>query len=280
MDIKIKFFLLVLIPLVFGFVWFFSRERPIRWLVFYGNELSPRMLMQVDLAILEPDNITPSKTGNKKTIFFGYLSLGEVNDSRGYWPEIAESDFVVAANPHWQGAWQVDIRSQKWQKLLLEKVIPKILEKGYQGLFLDSVDMAMYLEAKDPEKFSGSRKAMIDFFRLLHKKFPNLLLVPNNAIELLEDYGDIIYGVVVEDLYTRCDFATRTCGKTPLSDSQYKEERLDAFRKHFKKPVFNILYDYSNNPDVEKYGIKRSEKKKYHWYLTEPSLTQLGTIGR
>lgn len=272
----IPFFLLVVV----GFVWFFFRERPIRWLVFYGDTLSNRTLMNVDLAILEPDNISPSSLNNKRTLFFGYVSVGEVNTDRDYWPEVMDKKFIVEINPDWKGAWRVDIRSPEWQQLLLEKVIPEILQKGYQGIFLDTVDTAAYLEEKNREKFAGSKKAMVSFIRSIQKKFPDILILPNNALELLSDYGDIIYGVVVEDLYTHCDFAKRICTKTPLKNSLYREESLNFFRKHFKKPVFNILYGYSANKELIHYAVKRSEKKGYHWYLTNPNLTELGTIGR
>lgn len=281
MDAKMKWIILFFAAAtILLALWFFLRREPIRWIVYYGSQISSRFLMNVDLAILEPDSISPNAFGRSSTLFFGYLSVGEVNTGRDYWPEIMGKKFVVEENPNWPGAWRVDIRSAEWQQLLLEKVIPNIVQKGYRGLFLDTVDTAAYLEEKDPKQFSGSKEAMVRFIQTIQKKHPSLLILPNNALELLPDYGNEIFGVVVEDLYTRCDPAARICGRTPEKDSLYKEERLDVFMKRFKKPVFNILYDYSGDKKSIRYGVKRSEKKGYHWYLTSPDLAELGTIGK
>src|SRR3989338_3729829 len=243
MDIKIKIFLAVIFLAAAGCIlWLIFRERPVRWIVYYGEAVSARTLMDVDLAVLEPDAVSPNRFKDLKTLFFGYLSVGEVNTSRNVWPEIMGEDFVVEENPDWPGAWRVDIRSPRWRQLLLAKVIPKIFEKGYQGLFLDTVDTAAYLEEKDPKNFAGSKEAMVRFIQTIREKYPDALILPNNALELLDDYGDVLYGVTVEDLYTRCDPLRRVCAPTPLEETRFKESKLNAFKSRFKKPVFNILY--------------------------------------
>ncbi|MDP2599165.1 MAG: endo alpha-1,4 polygalactosaminidase [Deltaproteobacteria bacterium] len=260
--------------------WFFFRSRPVRWIVYYGEAVSARTFMDIDLAILEPDAISPNSFKDLKTLFFGYLSVGEANTSRDYWPEIMGENFIVEENPDWPGAWRVDIRSPKWRQLLLEKVIPEILAKGYQGLFLDTVDTAAYLEEKYPKKFAGSREAMVAFVQSIRARFPDALILPNNALELLDDYGEVIYGVTVEDLYTHCRFLNRTCTQTPMEETKQREEILDRFQGRFKKPVFNILYHYGDEKNLVDYAIRRSRQKGYHWYLTTPDLNALGTMGK
>ena len=121
---------------------------------------------------------------------------------------------------------------------------------------------------------------MVSFVQSIRARFPDALILPNNALELLDDYGDVLYGVTVEDLYTRCDPLRRVCAPTPLEETRFKESKLNAFKSRFKKPVFNILYDYSGDKSLIRHAVKRSKKLGYHWYLTNPELTELGTIGR
>lgn len=249
----------------------------IRWLVYYGDHLSPQDLQGIDLAIVDPDAISPKNYPSLKTKFLGYVSVGEAEVYRSYWPQIQGKDFIVEKNPVWKDAHLVDIRSQHWRKLLLNEIIPSVLQKGFQGVFLDTIDTAIYLEDKDPIQFKGSKKAMVKFVKTIKKKFPGILILPNNGLEILEEYGEIVHGVVVEDLYTQYDFSKKVSRETPNEIIEYKEKILDKFQSLHKKPVFNILYEKSVNEPLAHKAIRRCLMKGYSWYLTTVDLTNLGT---
>lgn len=246
------------------------------WIVYYGEVLKERDLREVELAILDPDAMTPSSFKNSKTAFIGYVSVGEAEPHRYYWPMVSQAKFLVEKNPVW-GSWMVDVRSKEWQRLLLGTVIPNIFAKGYQGLFLDTVDTAAYLEEKYPAKFKGSKEAVVAFVKELHRRWPDKKIFPNNGLELLESYGTVIDGVVVEDLYTRYNFEKKISEPTPAVETGAKEKILDAFRRKFKKPVLNILYDASDKTPLIREAVKRSQKKGYEWYRTTIDLKTLGT---
>lgn len=260
-----------------------ASNRPIRWLVFYGKELPARHVRSLDLAILDPDNIaaktlrSKAKSGAK---FLGYLSVGEASRERETWAEVEGKGFLVEENPVWKGAWRVDIRSKVWQTLLRDRIVPAILKKGYDGLFLDTVDTAAYLEEKDPKKFHASREAMIGFIRSLRRKYPKAMIVPNNGLEILDAIAQDVDGVVVEDLYTRYDFEKKASVKTPGEVTTSKEAVLDRFRRTTGKPVFNILYAPSLDSPIAKEGIRRSESKGYQWYVAPIDLMTVGNIAR
>jgi polysaccharide biosynthesis protein PelA len=273
-------FLIVLIAVGLCF-WWLTRSHPARWIVYYGNQLSLIDLNKIELAILEPENINVKEIyspNDKKIKFIGYLSVGEAAEHQSYWYQVKGQPYLVEENKNWPGAWRVDIRSEEWQTLLLEKVIPEILNKGYDGLFLDTIDTAAHLELTYPDQFPGSRSALVNFVRKIHEKYPEVLIIPNNGLDLLEEYNGIIYGVVVEDLYTRYHFDSKTYTKTPIEETLAKEKILDKFLLTTEKPVFNILYDTSLKTDLARYAIKRSEKKRYSWYLTGVDLMQIGSI--
>ena len=248
-----------------------------RWAVYYGDAFSASDAQKLDLAVLEPDHITPARFPNSKTKFYGYLSVGEVNPSRKYWPKLKDQDFVAGQNPIWK-SYLMDIRSLKWQKILLDEIIPDILAKGYQGLFLDTIDTASKLEEKDPLKYAGSGEAMIGFIRSIKQKFPHVLILANNGLEMLPKTGDVIAGVVYEELYLTYNFNTKKSEKTPPEDTAHNEAMLDRFKSQFHKPVFNIIYEASPETPLAKYAIERSKTKGYDWYLTTVDLMQMGTV--
>ena len=248
-----------------------------RWLVTYGSEIKADDLAGVDLAILEPNAITPDRARYPRTKFIGYLSVGEIAPTDPRWWEAQGGDFLIEPNPVWKG-WRVDIRSPRWRKLLLDRWIPEILQKGYDGLFLDTVDTATFLESKDPKKFRGSREAMVKLVKEIRRRFPKIMILPNNALELLPRYGREIDGIVVEELHVRYDFETKTSRKIGMEEIGAHEKILDEFRATFGKPVYNIIYESSPSTGLARFAIGRSESKGYLWYVTTVDLMKVGTV--
>lgn len=257
----------------------FSRNKTFHWLVYYGPTLSEKQLSSIQLAIVEPDHIQANDFSKSKTQWIAYLSVGEIHHSRPYWPMIQNKSYVIEENENWKGSFRLDLRSSEWQEKILNEIIPDLVQKGYQGVFLDTIDTGLYLESKDSQKFKGSREATVQLVKKIKSKFPSLAIYPNNALELLQDYGNEISGVVVEDLYTRYDFKNNKSIQTPSIDSEYKEKFLDEFKKRFNKKVLNILYADSPKSPLGKYAIERSIQKGYNWFLTNIELTQIGESG-
>lgn len=249
-----------------------------RWFIHYGSDVPHSALTSSALAIVEPDNFNPATFPGLKIKLIAYLSVGEVSEDRWYWGEIKDKPFVLASNPRWPRAHRVDPRAEVWQRLLLEQLIPAILQKGFDGLFLDTLDTALYLEKKDSKRFVGTRGAMIGLIREIRRRYPKLILIPNNGFEFLESYGDVIDGVAVEDLYIRWDFDRKKPVKTLLVDDLAKEAYLDTFKARYQKPVYNILYGVDPKDPLAQYGIQKSKRKKYLWYLGPIDLMQLGAM--
>lgn len=248
------------------------------WFITYGNTLSPDQVKQVAMAIVEPDHISPkAQFPGVATKFYGYISVGEVNESRPYWNSIRGAAWVLAANPNWPGARGVDIRALAWQKLLLGTVVPELARNGFNGVFLDTLDEALRLEDENPKRFRGTRKTLVQFIRSLKADFPKLGILPNNGLAILQDIGDVIDGVVIEDFYTRYNFEKKIAEAAPAADDQEKEILLDAFVKKFKKPVFVVLYGNPHS-DLVQSSIARCKARGYHWYVGPIDLMAVGTI--
>src|SRR5690606_1479085 len=105
-------------------------------------------------------------------------------------------------------------------------------------------DTALYLERS--KGMEGSVAAMVDLIRTIRERFPSLIIVPNNGLELLDDMGPSVDAVAAEDLYVGYDFAAKNIRRTLPEDDRHKEAFLDRFRKSGRK-VLVILY--GNSPD-------------------------------
>lgn len=260
-------------------VWwrFFSQGQFLRWLVCYSPEIAATSLHDADWAIVDAA-VDPKKLRDAGAKLIAYVSIGEAEESRAYWPRIKASNAIVASNPDWPGAWRIDVRSEVWRQLILDEIIPAIAAKGFDGVFLDTLDVAPYLEASDPERFKGCRDAVIALVHEIRKRYPAFVIIPNNALELLPDYGDAVDAAFVEDLYTRYDFETKTYGETPADVTAEKELVLDEFVRRTGLPVLTVLYAGSFESDLALRATKRAQAKGYDWYLTDVNLMSVGKM--
>ncbi|MFH1760911.1 MAG: endo alpha-1,4 polygalactosaminidase, partial [bacterium] len=214
------------------------------WACFYGEDsLNLSKLMNYDLVIMEPDisGYTPPIQG--KTIYIGYISIGEAESFRWYWPQVKDSDFLLWENKNWKNDYLIDIRSGVWQDILIRQVIPHIISKGFKGLFFDTIDTPIFLEEENGQKFRGSTKALVKFIRRVRKTFPDLILISNNGLKAVSSFGKYMDLLVVESLNTTYDFQDKKYKKADLSWRNVRLNHLNNFlEKHGNMPVLVIDY--------------------------------------
>ena len=143
-----------------------------------------------------------------------YVSIGEAEDYRDYWSNVASQDYVLGENPDWDGNYRVKFWEPEWQDIMLDRVTEAV-EKGYSGMYLDIVDGYLVDEVRAAYDGSDIRQEMVDFVVRLseHAKSlaPDFKVVPQNAVELLAapggsetpntKYLEAIDGVGIEDLF-------------------------------------------------------------------------------
>jgi cysteinyl-tRNA synthetase len=85
---------------------------------------------------------------------FCYLSIGEAEDYRYYWqPDWNNNkpDWLGAENPDWAGNYKVKYWHKSWQDIIYgnnHSYLQKILDAGFNGVYLDIIDAFEYFEEK------------------------------------------------------------------------------------------------------------------------------------
>lgn len=268
---------IIAVAIVIAASLFRSRRHDLKWIVCYAANLAPGDVTGADWAIVDA-GIDPKPLANGHTKFIAYLSVGEAESYRDYWRRIKNSGAIVEANPQWEGNYLVDVRSPAWRKIIMDETLPAITAKGFDGIFLDTLDTAPYLEDRDPKKFAGSRAAVVALVHEIRKSRPDWLIVPNNALELLAEYETAVDAAFVEDLYTRYDFDLKKSIATPPEVTMQKEALLDAFKAKTGKPVLTILYADGPGEKLARDAIARSREKGYGWYLSGVDLMRIGVM--
>lgn len=165
------------------------------------------------------------RPGRKPRIVLAYLSIGEAESYRPYWRahwRIRRPAWLGQENAEWPGNFAVRYWDPGWASLhfdaeptLLRRVLPgllpglyteplldRILDAGFDGVFLDKVDAFEDWESERPsaaDDMSGLVRAISAYARM---RRPGFLIVPQNGEALLsrKDYLAAIDGIAKEDL--------------------------------------------------------------------------------
>lgn len=130
------------------------------------------------------------KQGGGRVI--AYLSIVEVRPESPFFSKLFVSDFLLEDNGRaimnaYFGNYLADLRSRKWQGLLMSRIDELITQRGYDGLWLDTIGN---LESPYLRERYGTElhEAYHLFIQAIRKRYPNIIIVQNNGLETVLDY--------------------------------------------------------------------------------------------
>jgi len=94
------------------------------------------------------------KNNNGIRLVICYMSIGEAEDYRYYWNnnwETGNPVWLDKENPNWAGNYKVRYWEQGWQDIIFgndNSYLKKILDAGFDGVYLDIIDGFEYFEEK------------------------------------------------------------------------------------------------------------------------------------
>lgn len=220
-----------------------------RWAVDYGAHSDPVLARDYQLLVLEPDHDRPiAPLRGPDAMLLGYVSLGEVEKNRPYYPDLLAAGALLAANPHWPDARMADLRHPAWGKVLLDRVIPGILALGYNGIFIDTADNAEAMEQADPIGKAGMVDAAATLILAIRARFPGIAIMLNRGYALLPRVAGAIDHVLGEAMASRWNFARKDYELLSQSDWDWQASRLRAARAI--NPALRVMtLDYWHSAD-------------------------------
>jgi uncharacterized protein (TIGR01370 family) len=210
------------------------------YVVYYGaGRLDD--LARFDLAIIDPSTLTPDEVvelESRGTLVVGYLSVGEISPNDPWITDgTVPKSWILGRNRNW-GSLFVDAGQQGWRDLMTAET-GKLIDYGFDGVFLDTVDTATDVE---PTSVPG----MISLIEGLRAAYPDALLVQNRGFEIAEQVAGSIDGVMFEDLSTSYDFDTLTYLRV---DNGGEADRMVALHDRTGLPILSL--DYAPPEDHE-----------------------------
>lgn len=142
----------------------------------------------------------------------------------------------------------MDVRDTRWVALVIEEMVPAILRRGFNGLFLDTLDNPPELERRDPVGNAGMTQAAARLVKALKLHWPQVPIILNRGYELLDSVARDIDHVLGESVYADYDFETKTYGKVPEPLYKWQVETLQ--RAQMSNPALSVLtLDYWDPAD-------------------------------
>jgi polysaccharide biosynthesis protein PelA len=252
-----------------------------RWWIFLGRTdqtpgLDWRGAGDAQLVILNHDARRPAELPPDPTIRIAYLSVGEAEASRPYWPQVRNKSYVIEPNPAWPDNVRVDIRDKRWQAILLDQEMPRLLASGYAGVMLDTLDTAPHLERSDPIRFAGSRQALAEFLAVLRRQFPQAILLANGT-ETLVDAAPYVDGYVTEGIFATYDVAPLNYRQTTEDERQWRLSQVRAALARARRPVFAIEYAHAAAAPagLSEWAVRSAREHGFHPFVTTRELDRL-----
>lgn len=219
--------------------------------VYYGSKADVADFKNFDLVVLDSSytQIIQQLKQQSKTVL-AYLSLGEVNRSRDYFDIVESEGVLLKPNPNWEGAYLVDVRKAAWQEFVITQLLPEILDKGFDGIFIDTLDSPLEEERANPQEFKGMVESSIKLIKAIRKKFPKIKIMLNRAYAIAPQVGGQINYLMGESIFHTYDFKSKKY--IPVSEPLYVQQKdiLQNFRRRF--PAVQIVtLDYCGENDKE-----------------------------
>ncbi len=93
-----------------------------------------------------------NKVDGGSRLLIAYMSIGEAEDYRYYWKaewDTNPPDWMGDENPNWSGNFKVNYWNPEWQTIIYgnsNSYLKKILDAGFDGVYLDIIDAFEYFE--------------------------------------------------------------------------------------------------------------------------------------
>ena len=217
-----------------------------------GPEQVAERLRAFDLVVVDGELASAGEVAALRArgaTVLAYLSVGTIEKWRSWYPNL--KPYRLAAWRDWKDEWFADVSNAKLRATLTDKIAPAILDKGFDGLFLDNVDM---IETRSHRaQRPGMRALVTDLASEVHGR-GGLLFTQNGAYGLRKlDLLEAIDGWNREDVTYTYDFDHRRYVPNGRGARRAALRELAAFAD---RGLITTATDYTRAGD--KHARKRS----------------------
>ena len=244
--------------------------------IFYASQPPVELLGQYQRVVVEPDNITAQELAAlhaKGAKVFAYLSIGEVNSTRKWYKQV-DPDWILGRNNVWDSE-VMDLAKPGWQNFVIKQLVAPLADKGYDGLFLDTMD-SFHIYATNQAARDRQAQALASLLQTIRKTYPNIHLIANRGFEVMSTVAPQLEAVAAESLFASWDNARKTFRTVKLEDTKWLMEKLTSLKRDYGLDI--IVIDYlpiAHREDARTLAKKIQDLGFVPW-VTKPELDGMG----
>jgi polysaccharide biosynthesis protein PelA len=249
----------------------------IRWAAYYSDGAPLHAFEDFSVLVFDSDAHPPlPPLDSQGKVLLGYLSVGEVANYRSYYAAVRAQGLLVGENSNWKGSFFVDVRDPRWARRVLDEIIPQILQRGFAGVFLDTLDNAAHLERTNPRAYRGMSAAAANLVATIRARYPRIKIMLNRAYDLLPSVDRHIDYALGESVHADYDFETKRYQLVPRALYEQQVRILQSARQ--RRPQLQVFtLDYWDPADPA--GVARiyAEQRKngFHPYVATVALDRV-----
>ncbi len=204
--------------------------------VVYYADSSLAKLAKFDMVVLDPANYDSNDISKLKTmgcIPVAYMNVGEVETYRSYF-DMVDTSIIISPDPDWRDRYYVDICDPSWTRIVLKERLPKVMEKGFCGVFLDFSGAL--------NEYPDMDSCAVSLVKRVRREVGNRYLVLDGARPIMEGVGAYVDAITVEGLMGYYDFDSEQYQIRGDSVEDRESNELLALAKKYKIKIFQLDY--------------------------------------
>lgn len=250
-----------------------------RFCIDYSETPDMAVLREYDVCILAAEakvdvealSGTGIEQGRGRRVVLGYASLVEVRPGTKE-AEAAERRGIptVSRNAAWNTAI-LDITHPAWSAWVLEDLVGPALAKGFDGVFLDTIDSAVHIAPGKSAKADASHAALVKIIHQMRKRHPETKIIINRGFALVPEVAKQIDGMLIESLLQTWDGAQKTYAAVKKSDTEWLMRPVVQCQQH-GLPVFIVDYMAAGDHALAESTAKRIAQLGCIPFVSTPDL--------
>lgn len=238
-------------PVNNSIAFYYSAPMPLAEMTFYSRVVvQPELVTEHELNWFKERNIA----------VYAYLSIGE---------SYKKSDYSLTTNPNWN-SYISDLTSKQWQQQLNSSAVI-LKERGFSGLFLDTLDSYQLLDNERYDKLA-QQAGLVSIIKDLSLVFKKQLVL-NRGFELLPSLQNLATDLVAEGLFSHFNPLENSYKLTSKNDQAWLTTQL----KKAQSLGFNVqVIDYAK-PDKRLVMAEKIIASGFNAWVTDGHLQTWGT---
>ena len=217
----------------------------------------------VDCQFYEAEEIEEFKRAGHEV--YSYINIGSLENWRDYYDE----SLTLAPYENWEEERWVDVSDIRWQELVVEELVPELLDKGVDGFFVDNCDV--YYLYPTQEVMDGLTCMMSSMVKTGKK------VIINGGDTYLDAYcevggkwDDVITGINQESVFSKIEWEEDENGEDVFgkADPEDREYFMDYLERYAALGADVYLLEYTRDDELVREIDEYCEKKGFTYYVS------------